>query len=79
MAVASAGPYASHLHLAPHRTHHGSTSSLKFFYGPDALPAAQPTALKAKQSTKSLSVTTTTTTILRPVVRDYPGESVPEG
>ena len=28
------------------RDNHASTSSLKFFYGPDALPAAQPTASK---------------------------------
>jgi len=43
-AVASAGPYAS-LHLAPDR-YHASTSPLKFFYRPDALPAAQPTVSK---------------------------------
>ena len=44
VAVASAGPYAS-LHLA--RTdNYASTRPLKFFYRPDALPAAQPTASK---------------------------------
>ena len=41
MAVASAGPYASHLHLAPDRSPHQSN-----FYGPDALPAAQLTVSK---------------------------------
>jgi len=44
VAVASAGPYANHLHLAPDR-YHSSTSPLSF-YRPDALPAAQPTASK---------------------------------
>ena len=44
VALASAGPYAS-LHLAPGRQpcQHLST---QFFYRPDALPAAQPTASK---------------------------------
>ena len=44
VAVASAGPHAS-LHLAPDRQpcQHPTT---QFFYIPDALPAAQPTALK---------------------------------
>ena len=44
MAVASAGLYAS-LHLAPDRQprQHPTT---QFFYRPDALPAAQPTASK---------------------------------
>jgi len=44
VAVASAGPYANHSHLAPEITtpapHHS------FFFRPDALPAAQPTASK---------------------------------
>jgi len=42
-AVASAGPYANHLHLAP--DNHASTSPLSF-YRLDALPAVQPTASK---------------------------------
>jgi len=42
--VASAGPYANHLHLAS-TDKHTSTSPLSF-HRPDALPAAQPTASK---------------------------------
>jgi len=42
--VASAGPYAKHLHLAPNR-YHASTSPLNF-YRPDALPDTQPTVSK---------------------------------
>jgi len=44
VAVASAGPYAS-LHLAADKypRQHPTT---QFFYGPDALPATQPTASK---------------------------------
>jgi len=42
--VASAGPYANHLHLAPDR-YHASTSPLSF-YRPYVLPVAQPTASK---------------------------------
>ena len=38
VAVASAGPYANHLHFAP--DNHASTSSLNFC-GPDGLPDAQ--------------------------------------
>jgi len=43
VAVASAGPYANHLHLTPHN--HASTSPVRF-YRPDALPAAQHTVSK---------------------------------
>jgi len=43
VAVASDGPYANHLHLAP--DNHASNSPLSF-YRPDALPAAQPAASK---------------------------------
>jgi len=41
------GPYANNLHLAPDRQPHRrqTTSSLKFFYRPNALPDAQPTVL----------------------------------
>jgi len=46
VAVATAGPYANHLHLAP-TDNHASTSPLSF-YRPDALPAAQPTALQVQ-------------------------------
>jgi len=42
-AVASAGPYANNLHLAP--DNHASTPPLSF-YRPDALPDAQPTESK---------------------------------
>ena len=42
--VASAGPYAS-LHLAPDRQPHRHPTT-QFFYRPDALPAAKPTASK---------------------------------
>ena len=42
--MASAGPYAS-LHLAPYRQPRQYPTTL-FFYRPDALPAAQPTASK---------------------------------
>jgi len=43
VAVAPAGPYANHLHLAP-----DNTSPLSFLIGrtADALPATQPTASK---------------------------------
>ena len=41
MAVATAGPYANNLHLAPDT----NTSSLNF-YGPDTLPDAQRTVSK---------------------------------
>jgi len=41
--VASAGPYAS-LHLIP--DNHTIITPLSFFYRPDALPVAQPTASK---------------------------------
>jgi len=44
VAVASAGPYAS-LHLAPDRQPRQHLTTL-FFYGPDGLPAAQPTVSK---------------------------------
>jgi len=44
VAVASAGPYANHLHLAPDKQH-ASTPPLSF-YKPDTFPAAQPTASK---------------------------------
>jgi len=45
-AVASVGPYANNLHLAPNN--HINTSSLNF-YRPDALPDAKSIkALKAK-------------------------------
>ena len=44
VAVASAGPYAS-LHLAPGRLPCQHPTA-QFFYRPDALPAAQPTASK---------------------------------
>ena len=47
-AVTSAGPHASHLHLTP-TDKHASTSSLTF-YGPDVLPATQPT--KSVKATK---------------------------
>jgi len=43
VAVASAGPYANHLHLAPDK--HSSTSPFNF-YRPDALTDAQPTVAK---------------------------------
>ena len=45
VAVASAGPYGSQLHLASDRNHE-NTSGLKYFYRPEALPANQPTASK---------------------------------
>jgi len=44
VAVASAGPYANHLHLALDKNH-ASTSPLSF-YRTDALPATQPTVSK---------------------------------
>jgi len=51
--MASAGPYASHLHLVPDN-YHTNTSSLNS-YRPDALPDAQPTVVKAlKAITKAL-------------------------
>jgi len=44
VAVASAGPYANL--TWPQTDNHASTPPLKFFYRPDALPAAQPTVSK---------------------------------
>jgi len=44
MAVASAGPYANNLHLAPDRRPHQHL--INQFYRPDALPGAQPTVSK---------------------------------
>ena len=44
MAVASAGPYANNLHLAPDRQPHQHL--ITHFYRPDALPDAQPTVTK---------------------------------
>jgi len=43
MAVASAGPYANHLHLVPDRQQRQHLTT-QVFYRPDALPAAKPTA-----------------------------------
>jgi len=48
VAVASAGPYVNHLHLAP--DNHNSTSTLSF-YMLDALPATQQTLWKYWRST----------------------------
>jgi len=42
VAVASAGPYANHLHFAPDSQH----LITQFFYRQDALPDAQPTVSK---------------------------------
>jgi len=47
VAVASAGLYAS-LHLIPDN-HANIPPTTQFFYRPDALPAAQPTASKQQQ------------------------------
>jgi len=44
MAVASVGPHANNLHLAP-TDNHTNTSSVNV-YRPDALPDAQPTVSK---------------------------------
>jgi len=44
VAVASVGPYTDCASLQT--DNHASTTSLKFFYGPDALPDAQPTMSK---------------------------------
>jgi len=44
VAVASAGPYANHLHLAADRQPRQHLINL--FYRPDALPDAQPTVSK---------------------------------
>jgi len=48
-----------------------------FFCRPDALPATEPTESKHWKHHGHM-VTTTTTTVLRPFVWDYPGELVPE-
>jgi len=45
VAVASAGPYANHLHFLLQTDNHASTSSLNF-YLLDALPVDQPTVSK---------------------------------
>jgi len=50
-AVASAGPYANNLHLAPDWMNNTNTSSLNF-YRPDAHPGAQSTV--SKQGTHSV-------------------------
>jgi len=52
MAVASAGPYANHLHLVPDT----STTSLSL-YRPDALSDAQPTVSKHCRQSHSLKTT----------------------
>jgi len=44
IAVASAGPYANNLHLAPDRQPHQHL--ITQFYWPDALPGAKPTVSK---------------------------------
>jgi len=45
--VASAGPYANNLHLAPVQTANNiNTSSLNFFYMLDVLPDTKPTISK---------------------------------
>ena len=44
VAVASAEPYANHLHLAPDRQ--PCQHLITRFYGPDALPVAKPTESK---------------------------------
>jgi len=46
-AVASAGPYASNLHLAAYRS--PRQHLITHFYGPDALHDAQPTATKSRR------------------------------
>jgi len=43
-AVASSGPYASNLHLAPHRPHNHLVAH--FFHRAGALPDAEPTVSK---------------------------------
>jgi len=48
MAVAAAGPYATHLHLTP--DNHASTSSFNF-YRPDDISEAQPNSVKALKAT----------------------------
>ena len=52
MAVVSAGPYAS-LHLAPDRQPRQHPTA-QFFYRPDALSAAQPTASKHGRQSRGL-------------------------
>ena len=47
--VASAGRYASHLHLAPDRQP-CQQLAIQVFYVSDALPAAQPTVSKQRKS-----------------------------
>jgi len=55
VAEASAGPYVTHLHLAPDRQpNHASTSSLSF-YGPDALSAANQQCQSTEGKNKSLT------------------------
>jgi len=52
MAVASAGPYANNLHLAPQTDNYTNTPSLNF-YRPDALFNARPTnSVKALKANK---------------------------
>jgi len=48
MAVAAAGPYATHLHLTP--DNHASTSSFNFCR-PDDISEAQPNSVKALKAT----------------------------
>jgi len=45
VAVASAGPYVNHLHLTPDRQSCQYLST-QFFYRPNTLPTAEPTASK---------------------------------
>ena len=48
VAVASAGPYANHLHLAPYIDNHDSTQSLNFFTG--RMPFLSPPSLEQTSS-----------------------------
>ena len=55
MAAASAGPYASHLHFNSDRQSRQHLIT-QFFNGPDALPAAQPTASYSAEGKRYFTV-----------------------
>ena len=65
MAVASTGPQVC---TSLHTDNHASTPPLSFFYRPDALPAAQPTASKH-------CITYTQHNYITALFRDYPGKT----
>jgi len=76
--VASAGPYANHLHLAPDRQPRQHLITQIFTGRMLFLTPSRQCQSADGKNIYHRTTTTTTTTILRLFVRDYPGEPVPE-